>query len=95
MATKVTKQNGIVNANGQRLYRCEVERQYTGTFFIWSDSKAEAQDDAGELMGDFLSDLGALPEDDVYVMEAHAEPQSGDAVWSGGPDGYWDDWEAK
>ncbi len=87
-----TTATGVVSKDGQHLYRCEVERQYTGVFYVWSDSLAEARDDAEELMADFMNEPGELPEDDVFVRAAQQKPENGETVWSGGPDGYWDDW---
>lgn len=91
--TTTHRRTVALEAQGQKLYRAEVEERRTAVFYILADDKLQAQDDANEIGPEFGNDLGWDQIDtDVFVWPETRAPVDGAEVWVGGEKGDWHSW---
>jgi len=69
------------------LFRVEVEKRYTDSFYLLADTREEANADADELAADTRTKDMELDETDVFIFEIEGEPEKGYSVWTGGENG--------
>lgn len=68
------------------LFRVDVERHLTATFYIEADSRLEAEEDA-DVLANEMPERDMNPSDTDYTISESESPEDGTWVWTGGENG--------